>query len=411
MENKSFCSYLPKSTRRRKKRTKPQQAPTKSFVTFLNPKQIPVEQYERYEKKEDTKIQIDYADVNIFHIDSRIKHKLRTQISSVSELENDLKKLINIIQNTDDVISKTLASREITILRKRIQDLESSFELMLYTYRTTDLLDEFRDILLNSKSSFVMLETDNKVRQVEKRKSEIISSFLNIAQEYIDILNYQQKPEKMICENCNGVNLSLAQDDTIYICENCGVEIEIFDDSPSYKDTDRVNMSSRYTYSKKGHFLDAIKHFQGIQNTDPKRIQNVVVILIDEIKKHNLTPKNVTKAHIYMFLNEQDLSKHYEDLNLLHHIITGEPCPDISTYEKDLIDLFEKLEEAYAKVQSPDRVNSLNVYYKLYKLLQKLGYKCSKADFCILKTQNKEDEHDEKMKEAWDILGWEWIET
>jgi len=53
----------------------------------------------------------------------------------------------------------------------------------------------------------------------------------------------------------------------------------------------------------------------------------------------------------------------------------------------------------------------LNVYYKLYKLLQRNGFNCHKDEFYILKTKAKEDEHDEKMKKAWRILGWDWIET
>jgi hypothetical protein len=56
-------------------------------------------------------------------------------------------------------------------------------------------------------------------------------------------------------------------------------------------------------------------------------------------------------------------------------------------------------------------INSINVYYKLLKLLQHIGKPFKKSDFYILKTKTKEDEHDDKMKKAWNLLGWSWIET
>ena len=112
-----------------------------------------------------------------------------------------------------------------------------------------------------------------------------------------------------------------------------------------------------------------------------------------------------------MFLSERGISNHYDDLNLIFHIITGESCPDISYLLDALCDDFDRLEVVLEEIKDADRVNSLSVNYKLYKLLQRHGYPCSKDDFYILKTKAKEDEHDAKMREAWDRLGWKWIAT
>jgi hypothetical protein len=120
---------------------------------------------------------------------------------------------------------------------------------------------------------------------------------------------------------------------------------------------------------------------------------------------------SVTKDQIYMFLSEQDLSGFYEDLNLIFHIITKELCPDITEYLDDLYEDFDRLEEVLKDLQDDERTNSLNVNYKLYKLLQRRGYPCRKDDFYILKTKTKEDEHDEKMKQAFEILEWKWHPT
>ena len=59
-------------------------------------------------------------------------------------------------------------------------------------------------------------------------------------------------------------------------------------------------MCNRYTYSRKGHFIDAIKKHQGKQNTDKNIIKNVIEVLLKEMKLHNLTKTTVTKQHLYM---------------------------------------------------------------------------------------------------------------
>lgn len=82
------------------------------------------------------------------------------------------------------------------------------------------------------------------------------------------------------------------------------------------------------------------------------------------------------------------------------------------------MELFDQIEEAYKEVRNKQRINSLTVNYKLYKLLQLLGYPCRKDQFYMLKTKNKLDEHDEQ----WTLIikylnkkhpdqGWRYLET
>ena len=61
--------------------------------------------------------------------------------------------------------------------------------------------------------------------------------------------------------------------------------------------------------------------------------------------------------------------------------------------------MFDQTEEAYKEVKDFDRMNSLNVNWKLYKLLQLLDYPCKKDDFFCLKTPTKQGEHEEKWEE------------
>jgi len=89
------------------------------------------------------------------------------------------------------------------------------------------------------------------------------------------------------------------------------------------------------------------------------------------------------------------MSKQYADINLIHFLITGEKPPDITRYRNELFEYIDQVDEAYEKVKDPIKINSLNVNWKLYKLLQILDYPCRRDDFFCLKTPSKQKEHEE----------------
>lgn len=395
--------FVPSSKGETKKRSKKKRG--KSFLMTPGAQHKSLKMIKRKREDFSKSSKISSKEINIFHIDSQIRGKLESKINNIPELYKDLKQLLWIVDNGENPIDQMLAKQKVSFLRKKIQDLETTLELGLYLFRTSSILDEYRSLISKSgPRSFISNQEDRSYGHIDIRKKELISQFLCIAQEYIEIDQEFSSLEKIKCSECGGLDFYFDDEHFIYVCKNCRIEVEILNDSPSFKDTDRVNMSSRFSYSRKGHFIDAIRKFQGIQNIDPKKISKVVNAIREEMDLHCLTPETITKDHIYMFLSERRLSRHYEDLNLLYHIITREQCPNISDLEDVLLEDFDRLEEKLSEVLEDERDNSLNVNYKLYKLLQRRGYPCRKDDFYILKTKTKEDEHDESMKLAWEKL-------
>ena len=369
-------------------------------------------------------ISVDMEEYNILHIDSIIKKNLTAKISTLPELERDLNNALdfmsknkgNAVINTSINNGGPIAEQQLNILRKRIQDLESTFELGYYIHKSTDILDKYKK-LISSKDSCSFIRTNSTSATEETfEKNKLVAQYVAIARDYVDIENYKYEAGKLTCPICGPEDMIRdIDDDTLFSCYKCGVEVEILDDTPSFKDTDRVNMSSRYTYTRRGHFIDAMKKYQGKHNIDPDILNVIVKDLKVEMSFHNLDSIRLTKDHLYMFLSEKKLNKHYDDINLLFHIITGKECPEFSHLENLLLEDFEQQEKALDEVVAndinDDRINSINVYYKLCKLLQRRKYPCKKSDFYILKTKTKEDEHDEKLKKAWKILRWSWIDN
>ena len=83
------------------------------------------------------------------------------------------------------------------------------------------------------------------------------------------------------------------------------------------------------------------------------------------------------------FLKENKDTKYYEDIHLIHSVITGQPPNDISHIEKDIMDDFEKIADKYDKIfkNKIKRKSFINSQYVLYQLLIKHKYPCKKRGF------------------------------
>ena len=81
----------------------------------------------------------------------------------------------------------------------------------------------------------------------------------------------KNKPYKEIDKNIKYKKVDLRDnkklfdviDNSVYICLLCGSQQEVILHTSSYKDIDRINISSKYTYDRKVHFRDCINQYQG----------------------------------------------------------------------------------------------------------------------------------------------------
>jgi len=364
------------------------------------PKEVKKKPYKKNIVEEEI-IQTENSD--ILFINEQIKKKLMAKISTLDEMKQDLSALLWILNNSNSPIDKIQANKERDILRRRMQDVEGGFEYALYILKTSDMLEEYKILVAETTNTKSFMKDVGAPKDAAKnfRKSQIISDFLRIAKQYISLENVNLK-KIMICNACYSNNLKESDDSSIFHCQECGNQVEVLDDAPTFKDAERVNMSSRYTYTCKGHFSESMNRFEGKQNTEIS--EEVIEILKKEMKLHGLDSTNFTKDHLYLFLSENKLSDFYADINLIYFLITKINPPDITKYRSELLEMFEQLEEAYREVKSDDRLNSLNVNWKLYKLLQLLDYPCKKDDFFCLKTPTKQGEHEEKWYDMIEYL-------
>lgn len=360
-------------------------------------------------------------EIDIFSIDKKIRDLwnkkkeeiqfIDSQIKELEDIKNSSENMsLHVIRDIDDKINKLIEKKN---------DIENINSIQnFYIMDFSDLIQQHKYLVPN-KISFM--------GKSKKQSNELSKSYLDILKKYDieykefeeSITNIEEKNKKIEKKNCLcGSSSFLNQtEQNLEICENCGKQEEKSYKSLSYKDISRINMSSKYSYERKIHFKDCINQFQGKQNSTID--EKVFKDLEEQFDLHGLlvgdkdTPKkqrfqNITKEHILLFLKENGQSKHYEDVILIYHKMTGKKVDDISHLENQLMEDFDKISNLYDKkfkfTGKIDRKSFINTQYILFQLLRRHKYPCKKEDFNMLKTLDRKSFHDDIVKELFETL-------
>jgi len=332
--------------------------------------------------------------------------------SILNELE-DIKNSLDIeeVEYSDDVFSYREYIdyySEIKKLITKINNIENEILYNKYVELTKEIVDEFRSILSKPiKKSFM---NKNKNEDNNYQLFRLTESFMKISENFIDIDQSLITNTKVIHQSkylCScGNSTDFDKNEGMMTCETCGNQIPIISSQTSFKDIDRINLHTKFKYDKKSHFKESILKYQGKQNN---YINPAIYALAEEwMIKHNLLDlsndnkkekfKKVKKEHVRLFMSESkdpDITKHYEDLNLIYSRLTDNPCPDISHLEEKLYTQFDKIVEAFLTLKDYiSRSNILNCQFVLKKLLIYNGYKIDPLEFPGLKTLSRQLEHE-----------------
>jgi hypothetical protein len=324
-------------------------------------------------------------------------------------------------------------------LKIKEMDISKNCEqFSFYLIQAIPLINEYKSLCQKQNKIYFMSSKEdqeaNNKNENRKAINKILKSYFNLVQIYFPkeyenndwdkiktTFEFSDNPSKnsnkIKCLNCNNDSDNFIIHDNHLICEKCGCVSNTIHSNISYKDIDRVNITSKYTYDRRIHFRDCINQFQGKQNASIAK--SVYDELIQQLVSHGIVPKNysempkekafekVTKEHILLFLKEIKQTKHYEDVVLIHHQLTGQPTPDISHLENVLLNDFDILVDTYdKKFKNSERKNFINTQYVLFQLLKRHRFPCKKEDFNMLKTVDRKYYHDVICSELFADIGW-----
>lgn len=375
-------------------------------------------------------------DIDIISIDKKIKDNFNEETKKLVEYKEKLFYLEQILQNQNSlsISARKNLQLEYDSLKEKITNIETGKSYNFYLMDSITLIDEYKNLLTQTKK--IIFFGKNKISS--NANKEIIKKYLQILKKYNfeHIISSQEEcyPKKTkindkketkdfkepvyTCDVCNSKKDFIKVDNTICICENCGNQIQTLGTTISYKDVNRVNLSTKYKYERRLHFRDCINQYQGKQNST---ISEVIYqklehqfylhkLLVEDCKTNEERFANITKEHIMLFLKELGYTKHYEDVFLIHYKLTGKRPDNIYHLEQKLMDDFDTLSDLYDKkfkhTKRVDRKNFINTQYVLFQLLRKYKHPCKKEDFNILKTLDRKSFHDDICSELFSELGW-----
>ena len=203
-------------------------------------------------------------EIDILSIHVKILDNFKQEKNKLSEYKNKLLEIKNSLEKDNKIRIHDILDNTKNILTEKINDIENNKCQNFYISETTELLEKYKNILNNPiKVNFMGKTTKNN-----NEKIKIIKEYIDIVSKYIDIENIienkdmdKNKPEKLACKNCKNHKEFDIIEDNIYVCANCSSQQIIMKNISSYKDIDRINITSKYLYDRKSHFRDCIDQF------------------------------------------------------------------------------------------------------------------------------------------------------
>jgi hypothetical protein len=336
----------------------------------------------------------------------------------------------NDIQNTHEIICEYFTKQEekLDYLQSVIKDLGETAKTQPPIIRHS--LVQYRDKMKIKYNDIKKRETFNKYLQsvtpilnkyreccrpvYADQKFNIADLYVklynDIARRFFPVMTVPVKPNEG-CENCQ--SLLIFTTESCRICKKCRYITWKSVNTVSYDDKERVNLNSRYKYTRKLFFKEAIKKYQGQQREDiPEDIKNYID---DFMQTNNIRPSRVTKHSLWSILKDGNYSKYNDFIHKIYYSMVKKPAPDISKYESDLLSDFDLQDQVYNEISSDikeDRDNALNSFYILFKLLERYGYHVSKEEKDIfLKDRQRLISHDNIWREICTRLNWIYVDT
>lgn len=366
-------------------------------------------------------------DIDILYLDECIRRFYKTGEEEGMQHRRHLDTLRATLADRDLSLStRSILEAEKHALETLIDELTTKATLCFYERDTFHLLAEYRTLLSKPIKVSFMGKSDH----CHGQKHGLIQTYVAILKQYYDPFNLPfvrtvtVVPHEVKRKKCPGCDQPVQCDvieNRTSICVHCGREEELFGSTSSYKDASHVNVSSKNTYERKIHFKDCMNQYQGKQNASiPDKCYEDVIsqlqlhgfLIGDASTDREVRFAKVTKHHILHFLKETGWTKHYEDVNLIYHNVTGKPLDDISHLEIKLLEDFDELSNAYDRKikfnqnQRFDRKSFINTQYVLFQLLRRHKHQCKEEDFNMLKTLDRKAFLDEVCGQLFQDLGW-----
>jgi hypothetical protein len=307
-----------------------------------------------------------------------------TSLTSIAPTDQDIQYKIGRLRRKLDVLNRTEISRKIQSLEEGVEYYDAKQKIEAATGKATP----------NDKvSSFF------RMGATECDATDAVPT---------DFAQSSDTYDATACRECGGEMVDSEMDGFV-ICRECGAcWTNVIDmDTGNYKDVPVE--TSFYAYKRINHFKEILSQFQAKETT---QIDDEIMERIRaQVKKERLQKAELTTKKTKEILKKLGYNKYYEHIPFIKDKLGIKPPVMDIELETTLCNLFNELQEPYAKCCPNDRVNFLNYYYTIYKLCELLEQHQFLPFFPMLKDRDKRVEQDAIWKKICAELGWLFIAT
>ena len=366
-----------------------------------------------------------YNDLNILNLHRLLIKMFKKRVGSdISALVSKLEHFKGVLSTLQTIVDKKYTIAKYSNIVNMIDNLTKGKDINEYFMKAKPYLDEYSKIgALASIVSFRGMGDGINNQEPElarKNRLRIIGSYLKISKKFFDIRIVRETEDIVRCNIC-GEDLSSysSNDEGLITCPNpyCSVEIPIL--SKTVYSEGEVFKNTQSNYENRNNFWKAMMRYQGKQ---VNRLHKDFESILDEYfsfiglppgAKIREFPLNrdrsrgkTSKRLLFKALKDTGLSGHYEDANLICNIYWGWPLPDVSHLEELAMRDYDIAQNIFED-EKGDRKSCLNIEYRLWRHLSRLGHLCKPTDFKLVTTDDTIDYHESTWISICEKAGWE----
>jgi len=335
-------------------------------------------------------IDIIFENCNITEIDRKIKIKLKSH-DDIHNIMLRIERLKHNLSIQHNMIQDKIYKEEILYLNSKLEDIKNNKQYNEYINFTKHFIIDYLKCLDGLHMSITISggKQTNEIKEEKdnyRKRMIILSNYLDIASKYIKI-NIHRNINRTgdICLECGE---KFIDEGDFYYCENCGIEISKVKDVTSDKE--------QKPYNPEDNFIKGLNKLQGKDTYIPLGIYEVLdnfcistsYLTGEEIKNLPLLSdgtKQGTSLDLLQFILRSTKNKlQYENMSLIAHEYWGWILYDLTMYESLIIQDYRKLESMY-NIINTDGVSSINVQYKLFRIVSRYYPECHKSHFKLPK--------------------------
>lgn len=362
-------------------------------------------------------------DLNILELNTLVMSTIIEKINKdLITAKKDLSEAQNRVREMQTPLDRGFTLKLIRAKLEEIPKLESKDILEKYKMSIRDILRRYADLGALIKVKVMGKgEVCQEIAEKNVLRHTLIEDFIRVASQFvgINILRRDLRSDALpaICDQCFFVlSKEDYQSESLITCPQCFIEMpklmRIYDDEP-----DKALSCRTGDYQDLGNFEEAINKYMGLSHNHKLDTVDLIGKLDEYFTMNSLLTGDKIRdnypKHVRIYCRELmkkalksiGLNGMYADMQYVMNVYWGKQLKDINSLKNQLIADYKLSQPFYIKYKDPDKKSSMNVHYRLWKHLLRLGHICNKTeDFNIPITSF--DYYENIWKKMCHELGW-----